>query len=82
MMMGSPGSPASPLQSQFLPGYLLGDTTQHAVSVRFNIFFFLLYWAKDLYSTCRKDTNLVFSRFISSSEVLCYNRAKINSFIL
>ena len=32
MMMGSPGSPASPLQSQFLPGYLLGDTTQHAVS--------------------------------------------------
>jgi hypothetical protein len=49
MMMGSPGSPASPLQSQFLPGYLLGDTTQHAVSVRFNMFFFLLYWAKDLY---------------------------------
>lgn len=32
MMMGSPGSPASPLQSQFLPGYLLGDTTQHGVS--------------------------------------------------
>ena len=31
---------------------------------------------KDLYS--RKDTNLVFSRFISRGEVLCYNRAKMN----
>ena len=30
----------------------------------------------------RKDTNLVFTRFISLGEVLCYNRAKINSFIL
>ena len=30
----------------------------------------------------RKDTNLVFSRFISCGDVLCYNRAKINSFIL
>ena len=30
----------------------------------------------------RKDTNLVFTRFISHGEVLCYNRAKINSFIL
>jgi hypothetical protein len=29
-----------------------------------------------------KDSNLVFSRFISCGEVLCYNRAKINSFIL
>ena len=37
-------------------------------------------FAKDLYS--RKDSNLVFSRFISRGEVLCYNRAKINSFIL
>jgi hypothetical protein len=35
---------------------------------------------KDLYG--RKDSNLVFSRFISRGEVLCYNRAKINSFIL
>ena len=39
-----------------------------------------LYSDKDLYS--RKDLNLVFSRFISRGEVLCYNRAKINSFIL
>ena len=36
--------------------------------------------SKDLYS--RKDTNLVFSRFFSRGDVLCYNRAKINSFIL
>jgi hypothetical protein len=35
---------------------------------------------KDLYS--KKDMNLVFSRFISRGEVLCYNRVKINSFIL
>ena len=35
---------------------------------------------KVLYS--RKDSNLVFSRFISHGEVLCYNRAKIHSFIL
>lgn len=32
MMMGSPVSPTSPHQSQFLPGFLLGDTTQHAAS--------------------------------------------------
>ena len=37
-------------------------------------------WNKDLAS--RKDTNLVFSRFISRDDVLCYNRTKINSFIL
>ena len=41
---------------------------------------FFLCKIKDLYS--RKDTNLVFTRFISHGEVLCYNRAKINSFIL
>ena len=35
---------------------------------------------KDLYS--RKDSNLVFSRFISRGEVLCYNGTKINEFIL
>ncbi|CAG2244616.1 NUP35 [Mytilus edulis] len=32
MMMGSPNSPASPHQSQFLPGFLLGETSQHAGS--------------------------------------------------
>ena len=41
---------------------------------------FFLQEIKDLYS--RKDTNLVFSCFISCGDVLCYNRAKINSFIL
>ena len=38
------------------------------------------YSDKGLYS--RKDSNLVFSRFITRGEVLCYSRAKINSFIL
>jgi hypothetical protein len=43
-------------------------------------YFWFMAPIKDLYS--RKDSNLVFSRFISCGEVLCYNRAKINSFIL
>ena len=38
--------------------------------------FFLYITIKDLYS--RKDSNLVFSRFISRGKVICYNRAKIN----
>ena len=38
--------------------------------------FLLVPHTKDLYSG--KDTNLVFSLFISHGEVLCYNRAKIN----
>ena len=60
------------------------------VSKIFNFYFFLfspkkymiafICWNKDLAS--RKDTNLVFSRFISRDDVLCYNRTKINSFIL
>ena len=41
---------------------------------------FLFSETKDLYS--RKDMNLVFSCFISHGEVLCYNRAKLNSFNL
>ena len=53
-------------------------TTKTYEFYRDNIEHFLLYSIiKDLYS--RKDTNLVFSRFISRGEVLCYNRAKINS---
>ena len=53
--------------------YFLGD---------FPLFFYIekIYYIKDLYN--RKDTNPVFSRFISHGDVLCYNRAKINSFIL
>jgi hypothetical protein len=35
-----------------------------------------------LVSSFPYDSNLVFSRFISRGEVLCYNRAKMNSLIL